>query len=101
MIESVHAWLVAHPIGCVLLISAFFALFAQFFNAIGSILWRFVQIQPQNLDIWLLKARAYNAESTLASFNRLGGDERYFIYYCFQTLFWLICGALLMTASFL
>jgi hypothetical protein len=96
MFSGVHRWLVDSPLWVAFVIAPLFSAFVLY---VAVALWNFFKVKPQQLNIWILKARLAMAESRLHQLDRLLNDQRYLIAKCLQSIFYMLISILLSVIS--
>jgi len=101
--QSIHAWLMTHPISRDFIIAAVVGILILFLtpalNPVVFTFWRFCRIPPQRLGVWALKARLASAESRQHRVARLAHEPQYLIGYSFASLVFLGLAILLMVLA--
>jgi hypothetical protein len=92
--SAIHRWLIEHPLWCVFVIAPLVSLFVIY---AAHTLWDFFKVKPQQLNVWILKARISSADSRLQRLYRLRSDQSYLIVRCFQSLFLMLISLLQST----
>ncbi len=85
--NNINDWFATHPFYGMLIAFALSLFFVPILSPLVSTFWRFIQIPPQKLNVWILKARLASANARLKQARMLVSNQRYLILSCSSCLF--------------
>jgi hypothetical protein len=101
MFAAIHSWLMAHPLTRELGWFLLTLFVTPILAARIPVVWKFLKIPPQRLNVWILKARLSATESRLEKVRKLGSDLPYLIVACTACLSLAILAGALLNLTYL